>query len=178
MARRIRGKEVLRLRSVNGLSQNAIARAAHVSECSFQDVLEAAKERVAARQTRYRVQVDAAGAEVRHRLDRPLRPVQEEGLGAEARRRVAYRRDHGKDRTTRFGSTWERPSCGIAADRPAAIKRHRGHRRPRCPSAISAVPFRDIRQCSGEQILNSRMKKRTTAFPCRPRRGSDCTEIS
>ena len=53
MARRIRGKEVLRLRSVNGLSQNAIARTAHVSECSFQDVLEAAKERVAARQTRY-----------------------------------------------------------------------------------------------------------------------------
>lgn len=34
MARRIRGREVLRLRSVNGLSQNAIARTAHVSKHS------------------------------------------------------------------------------------------------------------------------------------------------
>lgn len=32
MARRIRAREVLRLRSVNGLSQNAIARTAHVSK--------------------------------------------------------------------------------------------------------------------------------------------------
>ena len=45
MARRIRAREVLRLRSVNGLSQNAIARTAHVSKRSVQDVLEAARER-------------------------------------------------------------------------------------------------------------------------------------
>ncbi len=43
MARRIRAREVLRLRSVNGLSQNAIARTAHVSKHSVQDVLEAAR---------------------------------------------------------------------------------------------------------------------------------------
>ena len=45
MARRIRAREVLRLRSVNGLSKNAIARTAHVSKHSVQDVLEAARER-------------------------------------------------------------------------------------------------------------------------------------
>lgn len=45
MARRIRAREVLRLSSVNGLSQNAIARTAHVSKHSVQDVLEAARER-------------------------------------------------------------------------------------------------------------------------------------
>ena len=45
MARRIRAREVLRLRSVNGLSQNAIARTARVSKHSVQDVLEAARER-------------------------------------------------------------------------------------------------------------------------------------
>lgn len=45
MARRIRAREVLRLRSVNGLSQNAIARTAHVSKHSVQDVLEAARKR-------------------------------------------------------------------------------------------------------------------------------------
>ena len=45
MARRIRAREVLRLRSVNGLSQNAIARTAHVSKHSVQDVLEAARGR-------------------------------------------------------------------------------------------------------------------------------------
>ena len=50
MARRIRAREVLRPRSVNGLSQNAIARTAHVSKHSVQDVLEAARERVATRQ--------------------------------------------------------------------------------------------------------------------------------
>lgn len=44
-----------------------------------------------ARQARKRVQLDAAGAdgaEVRHRLDRLLNPVQEEGLAPEARRGV------------------------------------------------------------------------------------------
>lgn len=45
MARGIRAREVLRLRPVNGLSQNAIARTAHVSRHSVQDVLEAARER-------------------------------------------------------------------------------------------------------------------------------------
>lgn len=45
MARGIRAREVLRLRSVNGLLQNAIARTAHVSKHSVQDVLEAARER-------------------------------------------------------------------------------------------------------------------------------------
>lgn len=45
MARRIRAREVLRLRSVKGLSQNAIARTARVSKHSVQDVLEAARER-------------------------------------------------------------------------------------------------------------------------------------
>ena len=45
MARRIRARELLRLRSVNGLSQNAIARTARVSKHSVQDVLEAARER-------------------------------------------------------------------------------------------------------------------------------------
>lgn len=44
-ARRIRAREILRLRSVNGLSQNAITRTAHVSKHSVQDVLEAARER-------------------------------------------------------------------------------------------------------------------------------------
>lgn len=50
MARRIRATEVLRLRSVNGLSQNAIARTAHVSKHSVQDVLEAARERGVSRE--------------------------------------------------------------------------------------------------------------------------------
>lgn len=50
MARRIRAREVLRLRSVNGLSQNAIARTAHVSKHSVQDVLEAARERGVSRE--------------------------------------------------------------------------------------------------------------------------------
>lgn len=45
MARGIRAREVLSLRSVNGLLQNAIARTAHVSKHSVQDVLEAARER-------------------------------------------------------------------------------------------------------------------------------------
>ena len=45
MARRFRAREVLRQRSVNGLSQSAIARTAHVSKHSVQDVLEAARER-------------------------------------------------------------------------------------------------------------------------------------
>lgn len=62
MARRIKVREVLRLRSVNGLSQNAIARTAHVSKHSVQDVLEAARERVAVGQTGHRVQVDAVRA--------------------------------------------------------------------------------------------------------------------
>lgn len=41
MARRIGAREVLRLRSVNGLSQNEIARTAHVSKHSVQDAPEA-----------------------------------------------------------------------------------------------------------------------------------------
>lgn len=45
MARRIRAREVLRLRSVKGLSQNAIAHTARVSKHSVQDLLEAARER-------------------------------------------------------------------------------------------------------------------------------------
>ena len=61
-------------------------------------------------------------------------------------------------RTTRSGSTWARPTCGSAADRPVTIKKHRGQCRPRCPSAIPAVPFRDIRQCSSSQILNVGIK--------------------
>ena len=104
MARRIRAREVLRPRSVNGLSQNAIARTAHVSKHSVQDVLEAARERVATRQAGRRVQVDAAGAdgaEVRHRLDRLLHAVQEEGLTPEAQRRGPRRRGHGQDRAQR-----------------------------------------------------------------------------
>ena len=32
--------------------------------------------------------------------------------------------------TTRSGSTWARPTCGSAADRPVAIKKHRGQCRP------------------------------------------------
>ena len=50
MARRIRTREVLRLRSVNGLSQNAIARTAHVSKHSVRDVLEAAREQGVSRE--------------------------------------------------------------------------------------------------------------------------------
>jgi len=61
--------------------------------------------------------------------------------------------------TTRSGPPWARPTCGSAADRPVAIKKHRGQCRPRCPSAISAVPFRDIRQCSSEQILSHIFRK-------------------
>lgn len=49
MARRVRAGEVLRLGLVNGRSQNAITRTAHVSKHSVQDVLGAAKEQVAAR---------------------------------------------------------------------------------------------------------------------------------
>lgn len=45
MARRIRAREALRLRSVNGLSQNTITRTAHISKCSVQGVLETARER-------------------------------------------------------------------------------------------------------------------------------------
>lgn len=55
--------------------------------------------------------------------------------------------------TTRSGSAWARQTCGSAADRPPAIKGHRGQCQSRCPSAISAVLFRDIQQCSSEQIL-------------------------
>lgn len=54
--------------------------------------------------------------------------------------------------TTRSGSTCVRPKCGSAADRPVA-KKHWGQCRPQCPSAMSAVLFRDIQQCSGVQIL-------------------------
>ena len=61
--------------------------------------------------------------------------------------------------TTRSGSTWARQTCASAADRPVAIKGHRGRCRPRCPSAISAVLFRDIQQCSSEQILMQRFRK-------------------
>lgn len=89
---------------MNGLSQNAIARTAHVSKHGVQDVLEAARGRVATRQAEHQVQVDATGAdgaEVRNRLDRLLHPVQEEGLAPEARRRGACRRDHGQDRAQR-----------------------------------------------------------------------------
>ncbi|WP_195534743.1 hypothetical protein [Collinsella aerofaciens] len=65
MAGRTRARETLKLRTVNGLSQNAIARTAHVSENSVQDVLETARKRVVARQARQRVQFDAAGAVAR-----------------------------------------------------------------------------------------------------------------
>lgn len=44
MARRIGTKEVMRLRSVNGLRRTR-SPDAHVSKCSAQDVLEAARER-------------------------------------------------------------------------------------------------------------------------------------
>lgn len=50
MAGRTRARETLKLRTVNGLSQNAIARTAHVSKNSVQDVLETARKRVVARQ--------------------------------------------------------------------------------------------------------------------------------
>lgn len=43
MARRIRAREALRLRA-SGLSQNAIARAAHMSKHSVREVLDAAEE--------------------------------------------------------------------------------------------------------------------------------------
>lgn len=36
-----------------------------------------------------------------------------------------------------------------------ATKRHRSECRPRCPRTISAVSFRDIHQCSSEQILKA-----------------------
>lgn len=62
MARRIRPREILRLKSVNGLSQNAIARIANVSKHSVQNVLEEARERVTAQQARQRVQLDVAEA--------------------------------------------------------------------------------------------------------------------
>lgn len=75
--------------------------------------------------------------------------------------------------TTRSGSTWARPTCGSAADRPVAIKKHRGQCRPRCPSAISAALFRDIQQCSSEQILNRgsapRRRRRRLPHRVRPR---------
>ena len=90
MARRIRAREVLRLRSVNGLSQNAIARAAHVLKNGVQDVLVATREQVSAGQAGHGVQVHATGAngaEVQHGLDRILHAAQEEGLAPKARRR-------------------------------------------------------------------------------------------
>ena len=74
--------------------------------------------------------------------------------------------------TTRSGSTWARQTCGSAADRPLEIKKHRGQCRPRCPSAISAVPFRDIRQCSSEQILRSPQPSGSTPPACRTPRGT------
>lgn len=40
-------------------------------------------------------------------------------------------------------------------DKPVA-KKHRGQCRHRCPSAITAVLFRDIQQCSSGQILSQR----------------------
>ena len=42
-----------------------------------------------------------------------------------------------------------------AIARTALVSKHRVQCRPRCPSAISAVPFRDIQLCSSEQILTS-----------------------
>lgn len=62
MARRICPREILRLKSVNGLSQNAIARIANVSKHSVQNVFEEARERVTAQQARQRVQLDVAEA--------------------------------------------------------------------------------------------------------------------
>lgn len=49
---RTRTRETLKLRPVNGLSKNEITRTARVMQHSVQDVLEAARERVVARQAR------------------------------------------------------------------------------------------------------------------------------
>ena len=178
MARRIRAREVLRLRSVNGLSQNAIARTAHVSKHSVQDVLEAARERGVSWED-----VEGMSEEAAYALLFPGRgdagPVHADPDWARVHRELArtgvtlkllhaeyadecaeagavhvLRQDlQAINNAPPPGSTGARPTCGSVAHRPVTIKKHRGQCRPRCPSAISAVPFRDIRQCSSEQIL-------------------------
>lgn len=187
MARRIRAREVLRLRSVNGLSQNAIAHTAHVSKHSVQDVLEAARERGVSwedvegmsEEAAYALLFPGRGdagpayadpdwARVHRELAKTgvmLHPVQEEGLAPRGSATECMPTPSWTGScTTRSGSTWARQTCGSAADRPLAIKKHRGQCRPRCPSAISAVPFRDIRQCSSEQILKLLLQAQTVAW--------------
>ena len=134
---------------MNGLPQNAIARTARVSKHSVQNVLVATRGRVAAGQAGHIVQVDAAGADGPSSARSSRRRTGTRGSVAGCMPTPSWTGSC----TTRSGSTWARPTCGSAADRPIAIKRHRGQCRPRCPGAISAVPFRDIQQCSSEQIL-------------------------
>ena len=177
MARRIRAREVLRLRSVNGLSQNAIARTAHVSKHSVQDVLEAARERGvswgASRGCPRRPPTrccSPAGATPGRCTPTPTGHASTASSRGPASRSssctrstptsarrpapsMSYDRICKRSITRPPGSTGARPTCGSVAHRPVTIKKHRGQCRPRCPSAISAVPFRDIRQCSSEQIL-------------------------
>ena len=168
---------------MNTLSQNAIARTAHISKHSVQDVLEAARGRGVSwegaslgggrrgdvRGGRLRAAVPRQGRRRagtrRPRLGtRPPR-AREDRRHAQAPARGVRRRVRGAGDVDVLrqvlqainnappGSTGARPTYGSVAHRPVTIKKHRGQCRPRCPSAISAVPFRDIRQCSSEQIL-------------------------
>lgn len=82
-------------------------------------------------------------------IDRPLHPVQEEGLAPEARRRDPRGRDHGQDRAqSGMGRHGRGKHAAAPRGEPLAIKRPRGR------LALSAVPFRDNQQHSSEQILS------------------------
>lgn len=52
----------------------------------------------------------------------------------------------------------------LSQDRPLATKGCRGPHRPRHPSAISTVPYRDIQQHSSEQLLSRRSKTSRPLF--------------
>ena len=88
-------------------------------------------------------------------IDRPLHPVQEEGLAPEARRRGPRGRDHGQDHAQSvLGRHGRGEHAAAPRGEPLAIKRLRGRCGPLVPTCISAVPFRDNQQHSSEQILS------------------------
>lgn len=83
-------------------------------------------------------------------IDRPLHPVQEEGLAPEARRRGPRGRDHGQDRAqSGLGRHVRGKHAAAPRGEPLAILRHRadvGHG----AVILLAVAFRDNQQHSNE----------------------------
>lgn len=70
-------------------------------------------------------------------IDRPLHPVQEEGLAPEARQRGPRGRDHGQDHAqSDLGRHGRGEHAAAPRGDPLAIIRHRGRRGPPVPTCI------------------------------------------